>query len=161
MVYLAHIGSHLQYGKLLWGNGATNEQMNKLQKLQNQCLSYIFGNRITSTRVNKELNILSIKDVVELANLKFGYKLLHNLLPRRVAEACIRDSKKNCLLPKHSYNTRSRNIPNLPKKMKRSYKNCFLSHGPRSILTLNVETRMARNLHTFTLSCKCKLLEKY
>ena len=38
LIYHAHIGSHLQYGILLWGNGATNEQLNKLQKIQNKCL---------------------------------------------------------------------------------------------------------------------------
>ena len=141
--------------------GSRLNKLNKLQKIQNQCLSYISGNKIISTRVNKELNILKIRDVVELVNLKFGYKLLHNLLPKRVAEACIMDSKKNFLMPNHSYNTRSKNVPNLPKNMKRNYKNCFLSQGSRSILTLSVETRLAKNLQTFTISCKCKILTKY
>ena len=161
LVYHAHIRSHLQYGILLWGNGATSEQVNKLQKIQNQCLSYITGNKITSTSANKELNILTVKDVVELANQKFGYKLLHNLLPKRVMQACKLDSKMQCLMPNHSYNTRSKNIPNLPKNMNRKYKNCFLSCGPRSILTLSVETRLAKNLQTFTSSCKRKLLSFY
>ena len=42
LVYHAHIRSHLQYGILLWGNGATNEQLNKLQKIQNQCLNLYY-----------------------------------------------------------------------------------------------------------------------
>ena len=45
LIYHAHIGSHLQYGMLLWGNGINNEQMNKLQKVQNLCLKYITGNK--------------------------------------------------------------------------------------------------------------------
>ena len=89
LFYHAHIGSHLQYGMLPWGNGATNEQLNKLQKIQNQCLNYITGKRIKSTSANNELNILTVRDVVELANQKFGYKLLHNLLPKRVSKPVI------------------------------------------------------------------------
>ena len=83
LIYYAHIGSHLQYGLVLWGNGVTNEQLNKLQKIQNLCIQYISGNKINSTRANKDLKILKVKDMIELANLKFGYKLLHNLLPKR------------------------------------------------------------------------------
>ena len=161
LIYRAHIGSHLHYGILLWGNGATNEQLNKLQKIQNKCLSHITGKRINSTSTNKELNILTVEDLVELANQKFGYKLLHNLLPKRVSQDCKLDSKLKCLIPIHNYNTRSKNIPNLPKNMNRRYKNCFLSCGPRSILALSVETRLARTLQTFTSACKRKLLGTY
>ena len=70
LVYHAHIGSHLQYGILLSGNGATNEQINKLQKIQNLCLGYVTGNKINSTSANKNLKILTVRDVIELANLK-------------------------------------------------------------------------------------------
>ena len=41
LVYHSHIASHLQYGLLLWGNNATESQLNKLQKLQNKCLKYL------------------------------------------------------------------------------------------------------------------------
>ena len=41
LVYHAHISSHIQYGILLWGNNATEEQINKLQKIQNRCLHHI------------------------------------------------------------------------------------------------------------------------
>ena len=64
LVYHAHIGSHIQYGIMLWGNSVSNEQINKLQRIQNQCMYYISGNRINSTRLNKELKILKIKDMV-------------------------------------------------------------------------------------------------
>ena len=130
LIYHAHIGSHLQYGLLLWGNGITNEQLNKLQKIQNLCILYISGSKINSTRENKDLGILTVKDMIDLANLKFGYKLLHNLLPRKVAECCRIDSKNNCLMPKHAYNTRSKQIPNLPKNMNKNYQNCYLMQGP-------------------------------
>ena len=34
LVYHSHIASHLHYGLLLWGNNASENQLNKLQKLQ-------------------------------------------------------------------------------------------------------------------------------
>ena len=161
LVYHAHIGSHIQYGIMLWGNGIPNEQMNKLQKIQNQCIHYISGHKINDTRTNKELNILTIKDTVELANLKFGYKFLHNLLPKKVRECCQHDSKNNCLMPKHSYNTRAKHLPNFPKTMNKNYHNSYLVMGPRSILKLNVETRNTRSLKSFTTCCKRNLINKY
>ena len=161
LIYHAHIGSHLQYGLILWGNGITNEQLKKLQKIQNQCITYISGIKINNTRVNKDLGILTVKDMIDLANLKFGYKLLHNLLPRKVAECCRIDSRNKCLMPKHAYNTRSKEVPNLPKNMNKNYQNCYLTHGPRSILKLDVETRLAKNLQCFTKACKKLLITKY
>ena len=125
LIYHAHIGSHLQYGLILWGNGITNEQLNKIQKLQNLCILYISGSKTNSASGNRELGILTVKDMIHLANLKFGYKLLHNLLPRKVAECCRIDSKNKCLMPNHVYNTRSKLIPNLPKNMNKSYQNCY------------------------------------
>ena len=122
---------------------------------------YISGNRINSTRLNKELKILKIKDMVQLANLKFGYKLLHNLVPKKVIECCKLDSKNRCLMPKHSYNTRSKEIPNLPKTMNKNYQNCYLVQGPRSILKLTVETRLTRSLQAFTATCKKNMINEY
>ena len=41
LVYYSHINSHIQYGLLLWGNNINTEQLNKLQKLQTECLQLI------------------------------------------------------------------------------------------------------------------------
>ena len=161
LVYHAHIGSHIQYGLVLWGNGVSNEQLNKLQKIQNQCMYYITGERITNTRLNKDLKILRINDMVKLSNLKFGYKFLHNLLPKKVSECCKCDSKNKCLMPKHSYDTRSKQIPNLPTAMNRNYHRSYLVLGPRSILNLGVETRLARSLQSFTITCKKNMINNY
>ena len=46
-VYYAHIYSHLMYGILLWGNMATTSQLNKLQKVQNKCISCILNKKTT------------------------------------------------------------------------------------------------------------------
>ena len=51
-------------------------------------------------------------------------------------------------------------IPNLPRTRHTNYLNSFLCKGPRSILSLNVETINKPNLHAFTKACKKLLLNK-
>ena len=41
LVYHSHLESHIQYGILLWGNGASNTQINRIQKIQNKALQYV------------------------------------------------------------------------------------------------------------------------
>ena len=158
LIYHSHIGSHLQYGLLLWGNNATEEQLLKLQKIQTKCLKYILPKEKT-LNLHHILGILTIKDLIQLANWKFGYKLSHNLLPTKTTSICLEDSKKSSLLPKHHYNTRNKGIPNLPNTANKSYRDSFLLRGPRSILSLDKEIQNSPNLTIFTLRCK-KLLIK-
>ena len=49
LVYYMHINSHIQYGLLLWGNNINTEQLNKLQKLQTECLQLIVPQNKTGT----------------------------------------------------------------------------------------------------------------
>ena len=160
LVYHAHISSHIQYGMLLWGNNASEEQLNKLQKIQNKCIHHILPITDTNLAFHK-LGILKIKDMLTLANLKFGYKLTHNLLPSNIRTICLEDSNKQKLLPQHKYNTRTRSIPNFPKATTKLYKNSFLYKGPRSVLSVETEIQKASTLGTFIGKCKQTLLNKY
>ena len=74
----------------------------------------------------KELQVLSINSMIELANLKFGYKVLHNLLPPVTRKLCMYDSSENTLSKQHSYNTRNKRTPFFPKNASKQYKNSFL-----------------------------------
>ena len=67
LVYYSHINSHIQYGLLLWGNNINNEQLNKLQKIQTECLQLIVPLNKTGN-LNTELGILTIKDMIKLEN---------------------------------------------------------------------------------------------
>ena len=98
LVYHSHIASHLHYGLLLWGNNASENQLNKLQKIQNKCLRYLLPKE-THLNACKKLNILTIRDMLKLANLKFAYKLANNHLPLRIITICHEDSRKtHCCL---------------------------------------------------------------
>ena len=125
VVYHSHISSHIQYGMLLWGNNATDDQLTRLQKIQNKCLQYILPKTDINT-ANSKLSILRIRDMLTLANLKFGYKLAHNLLPTKIRTICLEDSKRQLQLPQHQYNTRTRNMPNLPNYTKTAF--CTKDH---------------------------------
>ena len=41
LIYYAHFYSHLTYGCTIWGNMLRQEQIQKLQKLQNKCIKLI------------------------------------------------------------------------------------------------------------------------
>ena len=114
LVYHSHINSHIQYGLLLWGNNINNEQLNKVLKTQTECLQLIVPLNKTGN-LNKELGILTIKDMIKLENCKFGYKLDNNLLPVKTKEICFLDDKCNSLKKQHPYSTCNKTMPNLPK----------------------------------------------
>ena len=153
LVYYAHIANHIQYGILLWGNKASKEQLNKLQKLQTKCLELIKDKK-PYTNLNKTLGILSIEDMVKLENMKFGYKLVHWMLPQKIIEICCKDSKHESLTKTHHYSTRNKRVPNLPRNMNKLYRESFLCKGPQSWLPLSVETKSSCNLKAFTNKCK-------
>ena len=153
LVYYSHMASHIQYGLLLWGNNVSKEQLIKLQKLQTKCLELVQSNQ-TNTNLNRALGILSIEDMIKLENMKFGYKLVHWMLPQKIVEICCKDSKQQSLTKSHHYSIRNKSVPNLPRNMNKVYRDSFLCKGPQSWLTLSVETRQKYNLKTFTKNAK-------
>ena len=157
LVYYSHIASHIQYGLLLWGNNANKDQITRLQKLQTKCLQLVQSNQLKSNP-NKNLGILTIDEMISLENMKFGYKLVHQMLPHKIAAICYVDSKDQSLIKSHQYSTRNKSVPNLPRNMNKLYRESFLYKGPQSWLTLSVETREKYNLKTFIKKCKENLL---
>ena len=158
LVYCSHLESHIQYGILLWGNGANNTQINRIQKIQNKGLQYVTNKSDAFNK--KELQVLNITSMKELSNLKFGYRVLHNLLPSVTGKLCMFDSTNKIVSKQHNYDTRNKNTPYLPKNASKQYKNSFLCRGPQSLLTINVETRMNLILSSFIKHCKGLLLNK-
>ena len=159
LVYWSHLESHIQYGILLWGNGANNTHINRIQKIQNKALQYV-TNKSNALENKKELQVLDINSLIELAILKFGYKVLHNLLPSVTGKLCMFDSSNKTLSKQHNYNTRNKKTPYLPRNASKQYKNSFLCRGPQSLLTINVETRLNPKLGSFIKHCKGLLLNK-
>ena len=153
LVYFAHIQSHLQYGILLWGNSVNSQQNNKLAKIQASCLEYIDP--------NTENKILRIDSLIELENSKFGYKLIHGLLPKKTESACMFDQNKSNLNKTHRYQTRHKKTPNVPIRMNKQYRASFLNKGSQSLLTIKSEIRDKPNLKSFSSALKEYLLSQY
>ena len=105
IIYFAHIQSHLTYCISIWGNLVSKGTLQKLQKIQDKCISLI-DNRKSS----KDLNILTIENLILLENLKFGFKLNKNLLPSKIVDCTVNDQHGKSLKKTHKYNTRHKEI---------------------------------------------------
>ena len=81
LIYYAHIYSHLSYCILTWGCNLRNTDLNKLQSIQNKCMIEIKKSQIASKTYQK-LNILTVRQVINLELQKFGYKYEKELLPK-------------------------------------------------------------------------------
>ena len=114
LIHHSHVMSHIQYGLILWGNSASSVQINRIQRILNRCERFITHKQTRQEELTP-LNTLTLTSLITLTNYKFGYRLLHNLLPRKTCAVCIHDSQNKSLLPNHQYNTRHRRVPNLPK----------------------------------------------
>ena len=156
LVYFAHIQSHLQYGILLWGNNLSSQQINKLKKIRKSCLEYIDPNSGF-----KENKILRVDSLIEFENSKFGYKLIHGLLPKKIETACMFDHNKSNLNKSHRYQTRHKKIPNVPIRMNKQYRASFLNKGSQSLLTIKAEIKDKPNLKSFSYALKEHLLSQY
>ena len=156
LVYFAHIQSHINYGIILWGNSLSQNQLSKLTRIQANCVHYL-----DQKCDFKILKILRINSIIELENCKFGYKLVHGMLPIKIEESCMYDNNKQSLCKTHGYNTRNKKIPNVPIKMNKQYRASFLNKGSQSLLKLPMDIREMPNLKSFTNALKIHLFKFY
>ena len=77
-----------------------------------KCFNLITHLPPTQTNFKKE-KMLNLKDLLYLENTKLGYKMEHNLLPRKLHQMMISDSKLKPPTKTHHYETRTKDIPYL------------------------------------------------
>ena len=160
LIYYAQINSHLQYGILNWGNMLTNSQIEKLQKLQNKCIRILSKkDKINVAKTRKELGILSIRELIKIENLKFGYKYENKLLPAPLINSLELDHTKMRLTKQHKYETRNKRLPNLPNATNNKYKNSFLFKSIKLYSELSIAERETNHLKSFVSKIKQKILE--
>ena len=58
--------------------------------------------------------MLTLNQLIELENIKLGYKLHHDILPIKLTKQMNTDSMNTALSKKHKYNTRHKDLLNLP-----------------------------------------------
>ena len=108
----------------MWGNLILNTQIGKLQREQTKCL-----NLVNSQLPFKSLKILSICDLIKLENVKFGYKLVNGMLPTKIELCTQTDAKGKSLKKVHTYATRQKQLPNLPRVQTTQYLNSVFCNG--------------------------------
>ena len=152
-VYYVHIHSHLSYAISVWGSMSSMKQIQKLQKVQNICLTIMEPSR-NITEAFKKLKILKINQLVQLELNKLAYKLAHNLLPIKLAQCMNCDASGKSLEKQHHYLTRNKHIPNLPQVSMKMYQKNFLLKSISLYSVLPKEITSCQNLNNFLQSVK-------
>ena len=156
-IYFTHIYSHITYGCTTWSNMLNRQNLAKLQKLQNKCLSYIVNNKI-SNKDYQSLKLLRVKEIITLHNLKLSHKIQHKDLPAKLLQCCEIDANNKSLKKNHGYNTRNKKELNLLVTKNKWYKDSFLSKSISDFHNLPVEVKSIKNYNLFVASCKNHLL---
>ena len=155
--YYAHIYSHITYGLVVWGNMTDSSTIKKVQKCIDTCFNLITHQTPTIANYKKE-KMLRLGELIKLENLKLGYKLEHSLLPSTMQNMIKSDSKEKTLVKTHSYCTRTKNIPNLPRAQNKSYHASFLVQSIKEYEKLRLELRNLKRLSTFIGKIKAKMI---
>ena len=135
LIYYAHIQSHIVYGLNVWGGMVAKEVLNKLQKIQNYCLTLIQP-RQHSIITAKNERILTINSLIRLEHLKLGYRMMNKTMPPKIISHLCTDQNKASLEKSHNYNTRNKNKPNLPQIKNKNYRNSFLYQSNKELMLL-------------------------
>ena len=159
-IYYAHIHSHLSYGILVWGNMLSKCHLDKLQKLQNECLKELLKKKKVNANDHRLLKILKISDQIKLENTKLAYKTKHSQLPEKVQLSCKTDSNRLSLVKTHRYHTRQKTELNLPRAATKSYKNSFLFQSIVDYQKLPAELKKMSHYPLFIRKVKEFLLSR-
>ena len=153
LIYHAHIQSHIDYGLILWGSMTRQNNLLRVQSVQNKCVEIISGNK--STELNYEnLKILKIKELIKMQEIKIGYRLINKILPNKISQQLQSDSKRKSLMKTHTYNTRGKKIPNLPKVSKSNYINSYLYQSIKQFMLLPLTLQNMTTLSLFITNYK-------
>ena len=81
-IYYTMIYSRIKYGSIITGQ-TTNENLNKIQTLQNKLLKVLYykSYRYSTNNLHNELSILKYNDLINQEILSFVYKYVHSELP--------------------------------------------------------------------------------
>ena len=153
LIYHAHIQSHINYGLILWGSMTRQNNLLRVQSVQNKCVEIISGNKNTELNF-KSQKILNIKELIKMQEIKVGYRLINKMLPNKISQQMQSDSKRKSLIKTHTYNTRRKKIPNLPKVTKMNYINSYLYQSIKQFMLLPLTLQNMPTLSIFITNYK-------
>ena len=149
VLYYGHIFSHLTYCISTWGPMLQSSQLKKLQKLQNKCINLIDQNKYGIYEKANRNQILTVNELIELELCKIGYKFVNKLLPIKVHEALLTDSRLGSLEKSHEYSTRYKILAKQPLAKNRQYKDSFLCKSMKMFQPLLFITQDCDNIQHF------------
>ena len=156
VLYFAQLHSVLAYGIVMWGSLTSQENLNKLQKIQNTCVSIVDDQRYMQDKSSfNKLQILSVRQTIDSELVKLWHKYHLQALPPRLIDIMSTDQKNHTLLKSHSYNTRKKSLSNIPLAKYSKYQNSFLVEGIKKYSELPIELQRNANYVSF-----CKQLKK-
>ena len=132
LIYHVHIQSHIDYGLVLWGTMTTKDNLNRMQSIQS----------------------IQINELIKLQEIKIGYRLLNKLLPNKISQQLQCDSNHKSLIKAHPYNTRRKNIPNLPKVVRMNYINSYLYQSIKQFMLLPLNLQNMPSISSFIANYK-------
>ena len=160
VLYFAQIHSNLTYGMGIWGSLLKQEQLHKLQKIQDHCMKIIGRGSGPLDRLYRTQQILTVAKQVNFELCKFWHKKTMGLTPPKLLEHMTTDHNKQPLTKTHRYKTRQKELLNRPCSSHREYHDSFLVKGNRIYSQIPVTIRAERKMYKFIKSLKQHLLLK-
>ena len=155
VLYFAQLHSVMTYGIVMWGSLASQANLNKLQKIQNTCVRIIDKPGSTPLKSSfKKNRILDIRHTIDLELTKLWHKYQLNMLPLKLSEVMLTHHKDKCLVKTHSYETRQKNLINLPMAKHAKYQKSFLVEGLRMYNQLSKDLLENKNYGSFCAKLK-------
>ena len=157
LIYYRHIYSHLSYCISTWGPMLQQSQINKLQSIQNKCVSLIDCRKYDLVDKFNKLRILSVQNIINMELAKIGYHLMKHELPDNLLSCFLHDSSNHDLQKIHRYGTHQKSLQNLLLVKNNKYKQSFLCKSIKAIQPLLVETHSLSNIHQLVSRYKQKI----
>ena len=151
LLYFGQIHSYLCYCLVVWGSMLSKQIITKLTNAQHKAVALIDPSKKIE-ELFRRYKILKVTDLIRLELCKLGYKLCHDLLPKKLAEKMRKDHKQLSIEKTHKYPTRSKKTPSLPKVAGAKYRSNFLYNCIKAYGELDYTTRQAKNLSIFVKS---------
>ena len=159
VLYYAQIHSNLSYCLSMWGNMINKAQLDKISKIQDQCVATL-DKSLSVRDTYKKYKLLKFEDMITHETNKLWHKQHLSLLPAPLTRNMQTDFTGLDLSKSHGYNTRNKAYLNLPRANNGSYRKSFLSRGLKTYNELPLKIQSANNITTFSSSSKLHLLER-
>ena len=147
VLYYAQVHSNLSYCLSMWGNMINKAQLDKISKIQNQCVANLDKNPSVNDTY-KNYKLLKFKDMITHKTNKLWHKQHLNLLPVPLTRNMQTDFTGPDLLKSHGYNTRNKAYLNHPWANNGSYRKSFLARGLKTYNELPLKIRAVNNIES-------------